>query len=301
VDVAGHSVKIVQLCNNGTGTSLVAGGIKNHPDDVKPGTAMWQRWAIGVLCDLTASRKFHGKDVIAAVPPNEVFIDHIRMPKIKNDADEAKLLKSVMSKMKQKLPFEAKDAMIKCIPAEEHNALVVAADRNVIDRHLAIYENAGLHIRSMCIWPLALTKTYSRFFGRRKVDVDTVVMLLDINADYTNVVICRHENPLYARSIPIGTAELADAKTLTTLVLELAACKRQFSAMYKKPRIERLIFLSTQADLKQIYTTIAKQLEMPAQVGDCLAAVKMADPPKGGIDRRDCQLNWATAFGLSLS
>jgi hypothetical protein len=63
--------------------------------------------------------------------------------------------------------------------------------------------------------------------------------------------------------------------------------------------------------------TIAKQLDIPAQVGDCLAAVKIIEPsllggkPKKNnddkesagtpIDRRNCEVNWATAFGLSLS
>jgi hypothetical protein len=59
---------------------------------------------------------------------------------------------------------------------------------------------------------------------------------------------------------------------------------------------------------------IAKQMEMPAQIGDCLAAVNIPDnchlkkksegdkkQMGGPVDRRDCQVNWAVAFGLSLS
>jgi len=85
------------------------------------------------------------------------------------------------------------------------------------------------------------------------------------------------------------------------LVLELTACRRYFGSMYKEVRIERLIFLSGQAVDKDIYATIAKQLEMPAQMGDCLRAVEIADPCGSGINRRGFQLSWATAFGLSLS
>jgi len=84
--------------------------------------------------------------------------------------------------------------------------------------------------------------------------------------------------------------------------------------MHPKARIERLLFLSGQAVDKEICTTIAKQLEMPAQMADCLAAVKMPNPYRSGrapkrpeerlglpIERRNCRVNWATAFGLSLS
>ena len=71
--------------------------------------------------------------------------------------------------------------------------------------------------------------------------------------------------------------------------------------MYKNTQLERAIFLSGQAVEKEIYTMIAKQLELPAQMGDCLAAVDIKDPLDSGIERRNCEFSWATTFGLSLS
>jgi hypothetical protein len=70
-----------------------------------------------------------------------------------------------------------------------------------------------------------------------------------------------------------------------------------------------LIFLSNRAADRNIYEKIAQKLEMPAQIGDCLAAVNMNDASGNDkeqqsgnpIDRRDCQMNWSVAFGLSLS
>jgi hypothetical protein len=38
---------------------------------------------------LTANGKFKGRDVIAAMPANEVFIDHMKMPKVKDGAEDA--------------------------------------------------------------------------------------------------------------------------------------------------------------------------------------------------------------------
>jgi hypothetical protein len=71
--------------------------------------------------------------------------------------------------------------------------------------------------------------------------------------------------------------------------------------MYRKAQIERLVFLSGRAIDKDICVTIAKQLEMPAQMGDCLAAVQVDDLSETGVDRRDSRAHWAIAFGLSLS
>ncbi len=312
VDIGDDCLKLVQLRDNGKGISLIAGSTENLPKDVKPGSSQWQRWAIDAMRQLTSNGDFQGKEVIAAMPTSELFIDHIRMPK----ADDSKLNDAIFSRIKQKLPFEPvqENTMMKYIPMEQDNVLVIATERKIIDRHLAIYEKAGLSIKSIGVWPVALANCYTKFFGRRKSDLEAIVMIVCIEANCTNVVICRHKNLLFARLISIGLKQLGNKKGVNRLVLELTACRRQFASMYPKAQIERLIFLSGQAVERDICMTIAKQLEMPAQLGDCLAAVEITEPcrlrsdskgDKGSsgapIDRRNCQVNWAIAFGLSLS
>jgi len=312
VDIGDDCLKLVQLRDNGKGISLIAGSTQNVPKNVKPGSSKWQRWAIEAMRQLTSNGDFQGKEVIAAMPTSELFIDHIRMPK----ADDNKLNDAIFSRIKQKLPFEPvqENTMMKYIPMEQDNALVIATERKVIDRHLAIYEKAGLAIKSIGVWPVALANCYTKFFGRRKSDLEAIVMIVCIEANCTNVVICRHKNLLFARLISIGLKQLVNKKGINRLVLELTACRRQFASMYPKAQIERLIFLSGQAVKRDICMAIAKQLEMPAQLGDCLAAVEITgssllrrdsegDKRSSGtpIDRRNCQVNWAIAFGLSLS
>jgi len=234
------------------------------------------------------------------------------MPK----ADESKLEDVIFSKIKQRLPFEPiqENTLMKYIAMEDNNVLVMATERKIIDRHLAIYEKAGLAIKSIGVWPVALANCYTRFFGRRKSDLEVIVMLVCIEANSTNVVICRHKNLLFARSISTGLHQLGNKKAVNTLVLELTACRRHFASMHPRAQIERMIFLSGQNVDKDMCVTIAKQLEIPAQMGDCLAAVEITDACRLGgdcerdkgslgtpIDRRNCQVNWAIAFGLSLS
>jgi len=311
-DIGDDVLKLVQLRDNGKGISLIAGSTENLPKDVKPGSSKWQRWVIDTIRQLTSNGDFQGREVTAAMPTSELFIDHIRMPK----TDDSKLEDAIFSRIKQKLPFEPvkENTMMKYIPMEQDNVLVIATERKIIDRHLAIYEKAGLKIKSIGVWPVALANCYTRFFGRRKTDLEAIVMIVCIEANCTNVVICRHKNLLFARLISIGRSQLGNKKELNRLVLELTACRRQFASMYPKAQIERLIFLSGQSVERDICMTIAKQMEMPAQLGDCLAAVEITDTcrlsrdsegDKGSsgtpIDRRNCQVNWAIAFGLSLS
>jgi len=249
------------------------------------------------VLELTANGKFKGRSIIAAIPASEVFVDHLRMPKAEGD----KWQETVLSRIRYKLPCEPSETMIRYIPTEENNVLVIATERKKIDRHLAIYEKANLQIKSLSVWPAALMNTYACFFGRRKADVKAVVMLLDIQTHCTNLVICRYKNMLFVRSIPIGTKQLGAEEMVNRLVLELTASKRQFQSMYREAHIERVIFLSGAATDREVCINIAKQLELPAQIGDCLAAVEIADPLDAGIERRGCQLSWAAAFGLSLA
>ena len=308
IDISDDSVKLVQLANNGKGLSLIGGISDIRPQDIQADSGNWQRWAIDAVYRLTWNGRFQGKEVIAAMPTNKVFIDLMKKPKI---ADENKLQDAIFSKIKQKLPFEAdlSNIMLKYMPTDEDNILVMAIERKIIERHLAIYEKAGLAIKSIGVWPMALVNCYTRFFGRRKSDLASTVMLIEIEADCTNIVICQHKHLLFARSISIGYGQLEDEAVLTRLVLELTGCKRQFISMHRNSQVERLIFLSNRVADRNIYEKIAQKLEMPAQVGDCLAAVNMNDasgndkeqPSGTPIDRRDCQVNWSIAFGLSLS
>ena len=298
VDMGDDTIKLVQVENNGRGVVLIEGCSEERPGEVKPGSSQWQRWALEVIGKNTANRGFKGKDVVVAIPASEVFIDHIRKPKVSED----KIQDAIFSRIKQKLNFDPTNAMIKYIPTEDDNIIVIVAEREKIDRHLAIYEKANLHISSMCVWPTALVNSYVSFFGRRKDDEQIVVMLLDIESSNTNVVICRHRNLLYARSIPIGMNMVENnSEGMQRLILELKGCIQQHGILHKKSHIERLIFLSGQSVDKVVCASIAKQLDKPAQMADCLAAVKIDRPAESGIERRECNFSWATAFGLSLS
>jgi len=323
IDINDDTLQVVQLAKNGKKVMLTAGAGKTRPDNIKPASAEWQRWIIDQLQRIISSGGFRGSQAAASIPASQVFIDYTRIPapkaqaddKHQKDSENSRTYQAALSRVKQKLPFEADEALIKFMPTENDNAIVIATERTTIDRHLAIYERTGLQINSIAVWPLAITNTYAKFFGRRKTDANSIVMLLDINSSLTNVIICRHSKLLFARSISIGTNHLNKGGRLdgfgqpiyndeivARLILELTSCRRQFGSIYKKAQIERLIFLSGHSVNREIYTLIAKQLELVAQMGDCLAAIEIQEHnDRIEIDRRSNELNWATAFGLCLS
>jgi hypothetical protein len=209
----------------------------------------------------------------------------------------------MFARIKQAMPagYRKENTMLKCVSTDQENGIVIAVDRETVNRHLAIYEKSGLGIRSIGVWPEALVNCYVRFFGRRRTDRDAVVMLVNVEETCTEVVICRHVNLLFAQSIPIGCKRLADPDSINHYALEVAACRRDFVAMYHHVDIERLIFLSGQSTDTAIYGTVAKQLQIQAQIGDCLVAVEVPESLSKTLDRRDKHVSWAMAFGLSLA
>jgi len=299
IDVEDDQIELAQLEDNGNGLALLAGAIRHRPPDTAVASSKWQRWVLQVVSDLTGNGGFKGKEVIASVPSRELFIDHLKMPK----APKSKIDQMLLQKIKQRLPFPSEQAIVKYIPTEEDNVLVTVMDREKIDRHLAVYEKAGLNINSIGIWPIAVAKTYTRFFGRRKTDREAVVLILDMAPKHCNLLICRHQKPLYAKNIPTGIEDFADGDALKRFMLELNTCRRYFSSLYKKPTIERTIFLAGApggVQSQKILAAIARQMELPAQMGNCMAAIAVSGDGNL-IERRDCNVSWATAFGLSLS
>jgi len=300
VDMGDDSLKLAQLEVTRQGVTLVAADFARRPEDVEAGSAAWQRWAMETISRLTEDGEYRGREVVAALPAGEISVEHIKLPNANWDslggADP-----ETISRIKQKLPFNCDDMIIKPVPTEQDNVVVIATKRQIIDRHLAIYEKAGLQIKSIAIWPVALANVYTGFFGRRESDAESIVMLICMETTSTNVVICRHKNLLFARSVAIGMNQLGTEEAVTRLSLELAACRQHFGAMHRGGEIDRLIFLLGSSESKEICLAIAKQLQMPAQIGDVLGAVKIPNIGRVCIDRRQSQTNWSVALGLSLS
>lgn len=307
MDMGVDAIRAVQLKKVPEGISMVASANSDRPAEIPKDSSQWQQWAINAVTDLTGNGRFKEKNIISAMPVHEVFIDHIKSPV----AETKNFHEAVLSKIRPKLPFTSDDIILKYIPTEDNNLFVAASERIKVNRYLAIYEKSGLRIKSLEIWPLALVASYVKFFGRRKSDAESVVMLLDVNANFVNLVACRSKNLLFACSLSIEMEQLANGD-IHKLVLDINRCRRQFISIYKNASIDRVIFLAGNILDRQVCAQIAEQLQMPAHMGDCLAAVNISSPKYLAVERRasNCDFDksgqaksyssWAVAFGLGL-
>ncbi len=307
VDLGSSYLRMAQLGSNGHGLYLHGMGCEKMPEDIESGSSDWQKWAIKTIKQMMKRGGFKGKKAVTALPSRDVFIDQIRIRRMPAN----KVGDAVIANVKQKLPFDTAQAMIKHVVAEqpgsktsEMDVLVMAADNVIVDRHLAIYENAGLDVQNINVWPFAMTNSFVEFFSRRREEQDKVAMLLDMGTTNTNIVICRNRNLLLARVVSLGFADLEQDEGVQRLISEIDACSRYFEFHCGGMHIQRLVFLATKDVDKRIcykLAEMAQRMQIPAQIGDVLTAVDIRPGHHARIDKCDDHIDWSVAFGLSLS
>lgn len=307
VDLGSGYLRLAQLGMNGQGLFLQAAGLESKPEEIKAGSPEWQRWALGAMKEIIRQGAFKGRKIVTALPSDDLFIDQVRISK----SATAQAEQAAFSKVQNKLPFKQEEGVIKYITAEhpdnkssELEVLVMAAQRERVDLHLAIYEKAGLEIYGISTWPFAMVNSYSRFFCRRKNEQDRVSILMEIGTNHCNVVVCRGTHLLFARMISIGFNQMSQAENIHRLIAEVDACGRYYETMPGCRPIERLVFLAGSGVNRTVcdqVAELAQRMQIAAQIGDVLSAVRV-DPEqqKCIIDRRNSRVDWAMAFGLSL-
>jgi len=294
IDLDRDVLRMAQLATVGKDMTAVDLKCVSRPPDIPPDSPQWQRWAIDAIHDARAQGRFRGKDAVVALPPDAIFVDVFRG----SEFAKGKHADTAFAKIKPRVPkgWTPDNTVIQCLPTEQDNVIVMAAERAIVDRHLAVYERARLVIRSMAVWPLAMANCHARFFARRGADVHSVVMLLDIQSGCSNIAVCRGGSLLSARSIPIGAQQLQTTGEAGKLAWELMAVNKQLQSAYRDVRIERLILLSGVAVDPEVCRTIGAELTVRVQLGDCRTALGIETASAGD----DVQTNWTLAFGLSL-
>lgn len=305
VDIGSGYVKMAQLDGSNGMPKLIEATSEQVPDHIQVGTPEWQKWAVKAIKKMMTNSAFKSRNAISSMSSDDIFIEHVKVSGSEEDIE-----KKAFEQIKKKLPFSPENAMVQCVTSEISNGknkrdvVVMVADKVKVQRHLAIFERAGLELKSMSVWPLAITQTYTRFFARRAADAEVVSMLLDVGANHSNVIISKHDNLLFARVIPLGFNQLKTDSAGEELLSELLACWRYFESMETGQEISKLLLLSGSNIDKAVcekVALLAKQMHVPAQIGDVLAAIESATGNEISQERRGSRLCWATSFGLSLS
>jgi type IV pilus assembly protein PilM len=217
VDIDRGSIKAVQLSGSGGGYVLQHVGYHRLP----PGTIVDGEVADhGLLAseikEFWDSHSFKGRSVTFGVSNQKVVVRLLDFPHMRPQD----LQGAINFEAQDHIPMPLDEAVLDYVvlgPREERSdldrVLVVAAQREMISRYTSAVRAGGLKPEGVDVKALSLTRSTlpDPFFGE-----DGAVMLLDVGAEITNLVVADRGNPVLTRFVPVGLADFVAA------VVELA-------------------------------------------------------------------------------
>jgi type IV pilus assembly protein PilM len=161
--------------------------------------------------DLLAQGKFKGRQVVLALPAAQMYIQHLRLPKMDDDA----LKKALPWEARGKLPIDPSHALLRHTVAGEiyqdsepkDEVILMAAARETVSGLLASAAKAKLDVLGMNVEPMAIVDCFNHVY-RRKQDQTAINFFVDIGYKSSRAIIAEGSRILFARTIPIGGEHL---------------------------------------------------------------------------------------------
>ncbi|MFH1430379.1 MAG: type IV pilus assembly protein PilM [Candidatus Uhrbacteria bacterium] len=256
VDIGASGVKVVEFRNDRRRARLSTYGFANFTSHIDRATTTLGSDLSGlstVLRDVCAQAKTESKLAVTSLPVASVFSSVISLPRMK----KKELPGAVEWEAKKILPLPLEEMIIdwKLLTPEEdlemtnnHTSsvriLLTGAPKLIVQEYLTVFRGSGLELLSLETEAFALIRS---LVG----DDPAVVLVLDIGASRTSMVIVEDGTPVLSRSIDVGgrhfTQAIADATSsdfisAESLKLDLAVTPTGNPASAAIPKlIERLL------------------------------------------------------------
>ena len=217
VDIDRGSIKAVQLQGSGAGYVLQHVGYHRLPPGViVDGEVADQNLLASELREFWDSHSFKGRSITFGVSNQKVVVRLLDFPHMRPED----LQGAISFEAQDHIPMPLDEAVLDYVvlgPREERadldRVLVVAAQREMISRYTSAVRAGGLKPEGVDVKALSLTRSTlpDPFFGE-----DGAVLLLDVGAEITNLVVADRGNPVLTRFVPVGLGDFVAA------VVELA-------------------------------------------------------------------------------
>ena len=217
VDIDRGSIKAVQLQSSGAGYVLQHVGYHRLPAGViVEGEVADQNLLAAEIREFWDSHSFKGRSITVGVSNQKVVVRLLDFPHMRPED----LQGAISFEAQDHIPMPLDEAVLDYVvlgPREERadldRVLVVAAQREMISRYTSAVRAGGLRPEGVDVKALSLTRSTlpDPFFGE-----DGAVLLLDVGAEITNLVVADRGNPVLTRFVPVGLGDFVAA------VVELA-------------------------------------------------------------------------------
>ncbi len=207
IDFGSDSLRLAQVAPAGKEWKLVAAASADVPSHVRHDQNARMQFFIQTTKDLLGQGSFTGRAVVLALPAANMFIQHLRLPKM----DEEAMKKAIPWEARGKIPIDPAHALLRHHIAGEVyqdqeakcEVVLMAAGRDIVNQYLAMSAKARLDVVGMNVEPKALVDCFAQIY-RRKNDVNITNMFIDIGCAGTRAIIARGDHILFARVIHIA-------------------------------------------------------------------------------------------------
>jgi type IV pilus assembly protein PilM len=207
VDFGSDCLRMAQVEQADKEYRLVAAASADVPAHVRNDPSARFAYFGETVRDLLTQGNFRGRRVMLNLPASMMYIQHLRLPKMDDEA----LKKALPWEARGKLPIDPTQAVLRHIVAGEiyhdqepkYEIVLMAARRDWVEQYLAAAAKARLDVAGMNVEPKALLDCFSHIF-RRKTDMDATTCFLDVGCTASRAVISRSGRIQFARVIPIG-------------------------------------------------------------------------------------------------
>jgi type IV pilus assembly protein PilM len=217
LDIDRGSIKAVQISAAGGGYTLQHVGYHRLPlGTILDGEVADHDLLAAEIREFWDSHSFNGKAVTLGVSNQKVVVRLLDFPHMA----QADLQGAINFEAQDHIPMPLDEAVLDYVvlgPREERSdldrVLVVAAQREMISRYTSAVRTGGLRPAGVDVKALSLTRSTlpDPFFGD-----EGAVLLLDVGAEITNLVVADRGNPVLTRFVPVGLVDFVAA------VVELA-------------------------------------------------------------------------------
>jgi type IV pilus assembly protein PilM len=211
VDFGSDCLRMVQLQIADGEPRIIAAASADVPAHVRNDPAARASFFAETARDLLVQGKFKGRQAILALPAAQMYIQHLRIPKM----DEEAMKKALPWEARGKIPIDPSHALLRHTVAGEiyqdsepkDEVILMAAARDTVNSLLAAAAKAKLDVLGMNVEPMAIVDCFNHVY-RRKADQTSINLFVDIGFKSSRAIIAEGSRILFARSIPIGGEHL---------------------------------------------------------------------------------------------
>lgn len=212
IDIDAGSIKAVQV--SGSGGEYVLQHVGYHrlpPGTIIEGEVADHDLLAAEIKEFWDSHSFKGKSVTIGVSNQKVVVRLLDFPHMEPDD----LQGAISFEAQDHIPMPLDEAVLDYVvlgPREERSdldrVLVVAAQKEMLSRYTSAVRTGGLRPSGVDVKALSLTRSTlpDPFFGE-----EGAVLLLDVGAEITNLVVADLGNPVLTRFVPVGLGDFVAA------------------------------------------------------------------------------------------